>query len=219
MSVILQRVDKNPLSNNRHLFMRLFMLEYVESEKAGFTNMLIGYEGRKSAMKMKSKYTDNSGKNVKSNESAGKRGTWRKKAGSTDKRGNGRKKAGKQQKPVSRSVVMSALRPKTRKVALVRQTVQASIPIQTVHEKENLIEPYEGCFIKIYRISNINYQTSTETEQDLVLTKWRAFLNSLGTNQEMQLTLFNRNINLRQFEEEVLLKVYICLVYSPTFKT
>ena len=125
---------------------------------------------------------------------------------SKGKNTKGRKNAAKPQRSVSRSVVMSALRPRPKKIGLVRQTVQASIPIQTVHEKENLIEPYEGCFIKIYRISNINYQTSTETEQDLILTKWRAFLNSLGTNQEMQLTFFNRNINLRQFEEEVLLK-------------
>ena len=151
-------------------------------------------------MKIKTKHTDNGGKNERLH------GNGRKRSGSAGRSGSGKKNAVKPRKSVSRSVVMSALRPRPKKIGLVRQTVQASIPIQTVHEKENLIEPYEGCFIKIYRISNINYQTSTETEQDLVLTKWRAFLNSLGTNQEMQLTLFNRNINLRQFEEEVLLK-------------
>ena len=86
------------------------------------------------------------------------------------------------------------------------ETIQASIPIKTVHDRYNLIEPYDDCFTRTYSISNINYQTSSEDEQLSVLTKWRAFLNSLGSNMDMNLTIFNRNINLQQFEEEVMLK-------------
>ena len=56
------------------------------------------------------------------------------------------------------------------------ETIQASIPIKTVHDKANLIESYDGCFTRSYEISNINYQTSSEPEQDILLTKWRAFL-------------------------------------------
>ena len=85
-------------------------------------------------------------------------------------------------------------------------TAQGSVPIWAVHEKENIIESYPGCYTKSYRLTNMNYQTATEQEQDSVLTKWRAYLNSLGCNQEMQLTIFNRVINMRQFREEVLLK-------------
>ena len=88
----------------------------------------------------------------------------------------------------------------------VKETVQDSVPIWAVHEKENIIESYPGCYVKCYKLTNINYQTATEDEQDSVLTKWRAYLNSLGNNQEMQLTIFNRAINMRQFKEEVLLK-------------
>lgn len=86
------------------------------------------------------------------------------------------------------------------------ETAQASIPITTAHDKYNIIEPYEGCYTKSYAISNINYQTASEDEQDTILTHWRAYLNSLGANTEMALTVFNRPVNMAQFQEDVLLK-------------
>ena len=95
---------------------------------------------------------------------------------------------------------------RVRKVPEVMETVQDSIPIYTVHEKRNLIETYPGCFTRTYAIENINYRTASEAEQESILTKYRTFLNSLGSNTEMSLTLFNRNINLNQFKEEALLK-------------
>lgn len=98
------------------------------------------------------------------------------------------------------------LKKKPKKVPICMETMQASIPIQSVHEQYNLIETYDECYTKTYSITNINYQTASESEQDSMLTKWRAFLNSLGSNTEMALTVFNRPINMRQFQEEVLLK-------------
>lgn len=102
--------------------------------------------------------------------------------------------------------IFGAIKKKPKVLPECMQTVQASIPIHAVHEKYGLIETYPGCYTKTYAIENINYTTASESEQDAILTKWRAFLNSIGTNMEMQLTLLNRSVNLRQFEEEVLLK-------------
>ena len=101
---------------------------------------------------------------------------------------------------------ISNIKLKIQKIPTVRETVQATIPIKTVHDKANLIESYDGCYTRTYEIANINYQTASEPEQESILTKWRAFLNSLGSESEMQLTIFNRNINMRQFEEDILLK-------------
>ncbi len=95
---------------------------------------------------------------------------------------------------------------KPKKIKAVLETVQDSIPIDTVHEKANLIESYPGCYTKSYRIENINYNTATETEQDTLLSRWRALLNSLGSKMDFQLTVFNRPIDIRVFEETVLLK-------------
>ncbi|MBQ8006800.1 MAG: hypothetical protein IJ245_04125 [Lachnospiraceae bacterium] len=95
---------------------------------------------------------------------------------------------------------------KPRKIKKCRETIQGSIPIVSVHDKANLIESYDGCYTRTYDLANINYQTASETEQDHILTHYRAYLNSFGSSTEVQITIFNRNINLRQFEEEILIK-------------
>ena len=85
---------------------------------------------------------------------------------------------------------------KSKMIPTCIETAQASIPIASTHEKYNIIEPYQGCYTKTYEISNINYQTASETEQDSILVRWRAFLNSLGPNMDMALTVFNRPLNI-----------------------
>lgn len=110
-------------------------------------------------------------------------------------------------KPVKKQSLSSQLiKKKPQKMPKCIETIQGSIPIQSVHDKVNLIEVYDGCYTRSYDLANVNYQTASEDEQDLILTKWRAYLNSLGSNMELNLSIFNRNINLHQFEEEVLLK-------------
>ena len=86
------------------------------------------------------------------------------------------------------------------------QTVQKSVPILAVHEKNNLIEAYPGCFSKSYTLQELNFQSSTIEEQELTMSKYRAILNSFGSNMEVAITIFNRNVNLEQFAEEALLK-------------
>ena len=86
------------------------------------------------------------------------------------------------------------------------QTVQKSVPIAAVHEKHNLIEAYPGCFSKSYSLQELNFQSSTIDEQELTMSKYRAILNSFGSNMEVAITIFNRNVNLEQFSEEALLK-------------
>lgn len=88
----------------------------------------------------------------------------------------------------------------------VVETVQDSIPIDTVHDRDNLIESYPGQYSRMYRISEINYQTLSEEEQEHIFERYRAFLNSLGSNTEFALTIHNRNIDLSSFEDSVLNK-------------
>ena len=74
------------------------------------------------------------------------------------------------------------------------QTVQKSVPILAVHEKNNLIEAYPGCFSKTYSLQELNFQSSTTEEQELTMSKYRAILNSFGSNMEVAITIFNRNV-------------------------
>ncbi len=89
---------------------------------------------------------------------------------------------------------------------ICKTTTQDSVPIFSVHEKENLIETYPGFFTRGYDIVENNYQTETAEVQEAMLKKWRALLNSVGTNCEMGITIHNKNINLQEFKERVLKK-------------
>lgn len=86
------------------------------------------------------------------------------------------------------------------------ETVQDSIPIKVVHDRENLIEVYDDCYTRSYKISNINFQTASENEKTIILSKWRDFLNSLGSNTEMALTIYNRPMHMTSFEDEYFIK-------------
>lgn len=86
------------------------------------------------------------------------------------------------------------------------ETVQDMVPIVAVHEKLNLIQSYEGQFSRSYRIGEANYQTLAEDQQAIFFDRWRSFLNSLGSNSEIAVTVFNRNINMEAFCDAVMTK-------------
>lgn len=86
------------------------------------------------------------------------------------------------------------------------ETVQDSIPIMTVHDKDNLIESYPGEFSRTYRLGDINYSTQSDEEQERIFERWRAFINSAGVSTELQLSIFNRNIDMDAFRDAVLKK-------------
>lgn len=86
------------------------------------------------------------------------------------------------------------------------ETVQATVPIYAIHEQYDLIETYEGCFVKSYLLGDNNYLTAPEEEQRMSFLGWRKVINSFGTNMEFALTINNRNINQQDFRDSVLLK-------------
>ncbi len=91
-------------------------------------------------------------------------------------------------------------------VELCRMTTQDSVPIYAVHEKENIIETYPGCYTRMYRLEENNYQTETESSQQQIFVNLRSVFNSLGTGCEMAISVFNRNINLEEFKDMALKK-------------
>ena len=87
-----------------------------------------------------------------------------------------------------------------------RVTMQDSIPITAVHEQYNLIETYPGFFTRCYALRETNYQTETEDAQKSMFVKFRGILNSIGNNCEIAFTIHNRDINMEDFKDRVLLK-------------
>lgn len=87
-----------------------------------------------------------------------------------------------------------------------RVTTQDTVPIETVHDREGLIETFPGFFTRSYLIRENNYQTETEAVQRTLMKKFRAVLNSFGTNVEVSFTIHNREIDPDTFREQALLK-------------
>ena len=84
-------------------------------------------------------------------------------------------------------------------------SMQESIPIYAVHEKENLIEVFPGYFVKSYYMRQINYMTASEEEQENILMGWRDVYNSLG-DAKISLTTINKTVNINKICDQILLK-------------
>lgn len=85
-------------------------------------------------------------------------------------------------------------------------SVQNTVAVKAAHDRLGLIESYAGMFVKSYRLGEINYLTASEEEQEVLLTRWRGILNSIGSNCEFAITFFNRSVDMELFREETLKK-------------
>lgn len=85
----------------------------------------------------------------------------------------------------------------------VAQNIQDTVPIYGVHEKYHLIETYKNCFVRVFAIGDNNYLTAPEDEQLIAMKEWKKILNSMGTNVEAELIIFDHRINMQDFCERV----------------
>lgn len=84
-------------------------------------------------------------------------------------------------------------------------SMQESIPIYAVHEKDNLIEVYKGYYVKSYFMKQINYITASQDEQNDVLSAWHEIYNMLGDIQMSQ-TIINKTVSFSKISDNILLK-------------
>lgn len=85
-----------------------------------------------------------------------------------------------------------------------KMTVQDSVPVYAIHEAENLIETYPGFYTRMYLIGENNYQVETEEVQSQMFITFRSLFNSLGTNCEISISIFNQDVNFEEFKEAAL---------------
>lgn len=85
-------------------------------------------------------------------------------------------------------------------------SVQDSIPIYAEHEKYDIIEDAPGHFSKSYWIGEVNYQTASESDAEMIFTKWRETLSAIRPDAEYSQTTYNRSVNMEKFCEETLIK-------------
>lgn len=93
------------------------------------------------------------------------------------------------------------------KVSLkVAKTVQDTIPYKKVHEKESLIEINDNEFARTYLLEDINFSTAKEEDQIEIFVKYQSLINSLPHNVRFQISIINKNIDKKEFRDNVLMK-------------
>lgn len=65
-----------------------------------------------------------------------------------------------------------------------------------MHDGFELINSYDGMFVKSYRLGEINYLTASEDEQGVLLTRWRGILNSISNNCEFAITFERAHVRV-----------------------
>lgn len=87
----------------------------------------------------------------------------------------------------------------------IRKSVQQSIPYSTVFPN-GIIMCGQGNYSKSYKLEDANFQTADQSAQENMYLDYEGLLNSIGPNQSMQITVFNRSISPEAIRNQVLLK-------------
>lgn len=93
----------------------------------------------------------------------------------------------------------------------VRNTMQKSIPYERVYADTNttggIIEVKDGLFTKSYLIEDTSYSDCGDEEQEAILVTFEKFLNSFNAQYKYQITINNKNIDKKKFNDEILMKM------------
>ena len=88
----------------------------------------------------------------------------------------------------------------------VPKTQEGSIPYKSIYEN-GIIELYPGFFSKSYHIGSVNFLTATDNDQWTIGQAYANFLGSFEKDAVIEITLFNRTIDIEQFKRNVLLEM------------
>ena len=101
---------------------------------------------------------------------------------------------------------MSKKEKKKKQAPVVPQTVTDSIPYLHVFEN-GIIEISEGKYSKSYRIPAVNFKTASQQDQWALVQKFSDFLGAIDANVGIQISLYNKTVDIATFQEDVLLEM------------
>ncbi len=87
----------------------------------------------------------------------------------------------------------------------VPRTVQQTIPYQSVYES-GIIQIDEDHFSKTYKLTDINFKTAEESEQESIFLEFEALINGLDGVSIGKVTCFNRNIDPDSIKNKILME-------------
>ena len=101
---------------------------------------------------------------------------------------------------------MSKNAKKTEILEEIPKTVSDSIPYVGVY-KNGIIEVTTNRFSKSYVIPDVNFKTATDETQYNLAEQWSDFLNTFDNGIDIQLTLYNKTIDMDAFKKKVFLEM------------
>ena len=95
---------------------------------------------------------------------------------------------------------------KKKQTPAIPQSITESIPYEAVYES-GIIEVKPGVFSQSYPIPAVNFKTATDNDQWNLAELYSEFMNSFDSGVDIQITLYNRTIDMDAFQEKVFIKV------------
>lgn len=96
-------------------------------------------------------------------------------------------------------------KPKDTQKYKVKKTIQETIPYMAAYADNGIFETIPGEYSRMYRFSDINYNTATEEDQSNFLQKYAQLLNRIDSSLRCQIVISNENVDMREFKKDNLL--------------
>lgn len=90
----------------------------------------------------------------------------------------------------------------TQKSKQGKNTVADSIPYLRVF-KNGMFEVEEGRYSKSYKLPEVNFKTANDDDQRKIAETYSAFLSSFDDGVDIEVTLYNKTIDIEAFKEQV----------------
>lgn len=95
---------------------------------------------------------------------------------------------------------------KKKKRTKIPRTVQQTIPYIYAYQN-GIFEIEDGIFSKSYALEDINFKIASQDDQNHIFMMFGDFLNSFNSNATIQVTIFNRDIDMNEFKENILMRL------------
>ncbi|MCH5199718.1 MAG: DUF87 domain-containing protein [Oscillospiraceae bacterium] len=87
----------------------------------------------------------------------------------------------------------------------ISKTVADTIPYKKILDKDIWLLA-DQTYSKVYAVEDINYNLGDDIQQNEMLENYCTFLNTLDDTAECQISVLNSEINIREFENKILVK-------------
>lgn len=85
------------------------------------------------------------------------------------------------------------------------KTAQETLPYKRVYTN-GIIEIEDGVFTKSYRVNEVDFSTAGQERQEEIYEVFCAFLNSFNADTQLQITTYNKTMDLDKFRDKVFMK-------------